>query len=69
MNEKFKEEEGIWRILNKTMGNPWKIKKEKRIKFYNKIKELDLRRKDIFFIGERIMDLIHFVNEKIRLSK
>ena len=45
------------RILNKNMGKPRKIKKvfsinkikkEKRIKFCNRIKELGLRGKDIF---------------------
>ena len=66
------------RILNKNMGKPRKIKKvfsinnikkEKRIKFCNKIKELGLNGKDIFFTDECIMDLSPFVNEKIRLSK
>ena len=60
------------------MGKPRKIKKvfsinnikkEKRIKFCNKIKELGLNGKDIFFTDECIMDLSPFVNEKIRLSK
>ena len=46
-----------------------KIKKEKRIKFCNRIKELGLREKDIFFTDESNMVLSQLVNEKIRLSK
>ena len=66
------------RFSNKNIGKPRKIKKvfsinnikkEKRIKFCNKIKELGLNGKDIFFTDECIMDLSQFVNEKIRLSK
>ena len=66
------------RILNKNMGKPRKMKKvfsinnkkkEERIKYCNKILELDLRGKDLFFTDESIMDLSPFVNEKIRLSK
>ena len=44
-------------------------KKEERIKYCNKIIELGLRGKDIFFTDESIMDLSPFINEKIRLSK
>ena len=66
------------RILNKNLGKPRKIKKvfsinnkkkQERIKYCNKILELKLKGKDIFFTDESIMDLSPFVNEKIRLSK
>ena len=66
------------RILNKNIGKPRKIqkvcsinqkKKDERIKFCKKILELNLEGKDIFFTDESIMDIIPFVNEKIRLSK
>ena len=59
------------------MGKPRKIKKvfsinkknKKRIKFCNRIKELGLKGKDIFFTDESIIDLSPFVNEKIGLLK
>ena len=45
------------------------IKKEERIKFCQKILDLKLQEKDLYFIDECIIDCNHFVNEKIRLSK
>ena len=43
-------------------------KKEERIKFCQKILDLKLRGKDIFFTDESQMDCNPFVNEHIRLS-
>ena len=68
----------VCRYLNEHLGKPRKIrkvfsltnkKKEERLKFCKKIKELKIKGKDIFFTDECIVDCNPFVNEKIRLSK
>ena len=43
-------------------------KKEERIKFCQKILDMNLKGQDLFFIDESQMDCNPFVNEHIRLS-
>ena len=68
----------ICKYLNEGLGKPRKLKKvfstnskkkEERIKFCQKILDLKLQGKDLFFTDECIIDCNPFVNEQIRLSK
>ena len=67
----------ICKILRNYLGKPRKMKrlfyvnkkkKEERIKFCEKILELKLKGKELFFTDESQMDCNQFVNEQIRLS-